>query len=79
MNFASKKPKRVRKFIKAERLTLNEVIIEVLAHNYVFWLDRPCHPAWIRGLQLGTLKCYCDVGHFHRAKINPEWTPPNDE
>lgn len=64
---------RQRKYIKGERLTLEEAVRRINAGCYIFERNKPQHPGWAMSWPLSLLRGFCAGGHIYEAKINPEY------
>lgn len=62
-----------RKYIKGERLTLEQAVQHIMGGRYVFERNKPQHPGWAMGWSLGLLRGACAGGHIYEAKINPDY------
>lgn len=63
-----------KKYIKGPPVRgILELAAEIMEGNYVFWRDKPQHPAWIGSMPLLVLAQCCRNGTISFASINPEW------
>lgn len=77
--YEARKPKRTRKYIKGGALSLLDCVGALERDEYVFLLDRPCHPSWMRSMRYNVLAGMCRQGAVSEAKINPDWIPTREE
>jgi hypothetical protein len=58
---------------KGQRIpTIHELVFVLERGEYVFWGDRPNHPAWMRSMSFNNLAGGIKRGWFHYAIRNEE-------
>lgn len=64
---------RTRKYIRGDRLLVEDAVRHILAGRYIFERTKPQHPGWAMSWPLGLLRSFCAGGHIYEAIINPEY------
>lgn len=60
---------RPRMYEPGDVLGLIAIVREIVADNYVFLGDRPCHPSWLLSLSLRELNFMSNCGRLRKAEL----------